>query len=206
MKLSSNCKKSAEFFMKNRRMFLDSCVLNELAINPNVEKLIRRAGKHFSTHISAISLLEVGFGPTDKADIQQQRMALDWYTNDDIVKVASSTVNTKDPFSGDKSGRVFLYIPEEHEWYGARHKLIAWMDKEGSGGASARKQANDALIFMCAWNANSFLITDNIKDFSRFNRIMFEETGGHLPIFSIADLHRSVNEMVTFPENIPNYS
>lgn len=205
MKLSSNCERSAEFFMENRRMFLDSCVLNELAVNPAVEKLIRGAGKHFSTYISAISLLEVGFGPTDKADIQQQMMALDWYTNDDIVKVSSSTVNTKDPLSRQQSGRVFLYVPEVHEWYGARHKLIAWMDKEGLGGTSARKQANDALIFMCAWNANSFLITDNIKDFSRFNRIMFEETGGHLPIFSIEDLYKSVDEMVTFPENIPNY-
>ena len=205
MKLSSSCEQSSQFFMRNRRMFLDSCVLNELSINPEVESLVRRAGEIFSTYVSAISLLEVGFGPTDKADIEQQRVALELYTNEEIVKVRSSTIDTKDPISGIKKGKRFLYLPEEHEWFGARHKLMAWMDREKTGGSSARKQANDALIFMCAWNANSFLITDNVKDFTRFNRIMYKDYGGHLPIFTIDDLRNSQHKKVVFPENVPNY-
>jgi hypothetical protein len=79
------------------------------------------------------------------------------------------------------------------------------MDSEGVGGSSARKQTNDALIFMCAWNANSFLITDNTKDFTRFNRIMHRNTGGHLPIFTIDDFRKSKNELIVFPANVPNY-
>lgn len=205
MKLSSSCIHSSKFFMRNRRMFLDSCVLNELSENQEIADLIEDAGKCFSTFISAISLLEVGFGPRSKADIGQQELAIDLYTNSDTLKVSGSTIDAKDPINTEKSGKRFLYIPEEHEWYGARHNLIEWMDREGTGGNSARKQTNDALIFMCAWNANSFLVTDNTKDFSRFNRIMHKNSGGHLPIFTIDDLRTSKNESVVFPENVPNY-
>jgi len=60
-------------------MFLDSCVLNELSVNAEVEALIKQAGKIFSTYISAISLLEVGFDPADKADVKRQRIALEFY-------------------------------------------------------------------------------------------------------------------------------
>jgi predicted nucleic acid-binding protein len=205
MKLLTNCQSSSAFFSQNKRIFLDSCVLNELAVNPEVAQLVKRAGQCYSTFVAAISLLEVGFGPTDKANTTQQSIALGLYTNPDIVKVNTNTIDTKDPINGDKAGKNFLYIPIEHEWFGARHKLVKWMDNEKTTGTAARKQANDALIYMCAWNANSFLITENVKDFTRFNRIMHKECGGHLPIFTIADLRTAQNSSVTFPDNIPNY-
>jgi len=205
MDLSSSCTHSANFFMKNRRMFLDSCVLNELSKNTEVASLIKEAGGFFSTFVSAVSLLEVGFGPREKADFEQQKLAIDLYTNKNVIKVSGSSLEPKDPIDAQKSNKRFLYIPEEHEWFAARHNLIDWMDYEGIGGASARKQANDALIFMCAWNANSFLITENTKDFIRFNRIMYKSTGGHLPVFTIKDLLESKNKPVVFPDNVPNY-
>ena len=205
MKLKSSCTNSSNFFMKNRRMFLDSCVLNELATNQEVEALIAEAGHIYSTFISAVSLLEVGFGPTNKADERQRRQVIDLYTNEKVEKVNTESIDLKDPIQSRKSGKKFLYIPVEHEWYGARHKLTAWMDDEDAGGSSARKHANDALIFMCAWNANSFLVTENTKDFSRFNKIMFKETSGHLPIFTIDDLRKSKEKEVVFPSNVPNY-
>lgn len=186
-------------------MFLDSCVINELSENQEIANLIKDAGRYFSTFIAAISLLEVGFGPRAKASVEQQELAIDLYTNRNILKVSGSTIDTKDPITSEKSGKKFLYVPEEHEWFGARHNLIDWMDQEGTSGHSARKQANDALIFLCAWNANSFLVTENIRDFNRFNRIMYARSGGHLPIFTIDDLRRSKTELVAFPDNVSNY-
>lgn len=180
-------------------------MLNELSKNHEIADLIKDAGGYFSTFVAAISLLEVGFGPRDKSSMEQQKLAIDLYTNSDILKVSGSSIDTKDPLTSEKSGKKFLYIPEEHEWFGARHNLIEWMEQEGVGGNSARKQTSDALIFICAWNANSFLVTENTKDFNRFNRIMYKRSGGHLPIFTIADLRRSKNELVVFPDNLPNY-
>lgn len=205
MELHSSCEQSSYFFMRNRRMFLDSCILNEMSEDQSVSDLVEEAGKFYSTYIAAISLLEVGFGSRAKASSNQQELAIDLYMSRDFIKVSGSSIDTKDPIGSDKSGKKYLYIPEEHEWYGARHNLIEWMEKEGAGGSSARKQANDALIFLCAWNANSFLVTDNTKDFNRFNRIMYESSGGHLPIFTLEDLLRSKYERVVFPENVPNY-
>lgn len=186
-------------------MFLDSCILNEMSESDSIAELIKEAGNHFSTYVTAISLLEVGFGPTNKASSNQKNMAIDLYVNSDVIKISGSTIDKKDPYGSAKSGKRFLYIPEQHEWYGARHNLIEWMDREGVSGTSARKQANDALIYLCAWNANSFLVTENTKDFSRYNRIMYENSGGHLPIFSIEDLRRSRFENIVFPRNVPNY-
>ncbi|EJL6509609.1 type II toxin-antitoxin system VapC family toxin [Vibrio cholerae] len=206
MKLSSNCPKSSSFFLKNRRMFLDSCIVNEMHLNPEIKDVIDTAGQYFSTYISAVSLLEVGFGPTSKADPRQQQAAIELYVSKDIKNVGADTVDVIDPIWADKSGRKFLYVPQQHEWYGARHKLIGWMDAENTGGSSARKQANDALIFMCAWNANSFLVTENVKDFNRFNRLAYREFGGHLPVFTISDLIKAKTDVVTFPDNLENYS
>jgi len=205
MELHSSCEQSSYFFMRNRRMFLDSCILNEMSEDQSVSDLVKEAGELYSTYIAAISLLEVGFGPRTKASSNQQELAINLYTSRDFIKVSGSSIDTKDPIGSDKSRKKYLYIPEEHEWYGARHNLIEWMENEGAGGSSARKQANDALIFLCAWNANSFLVTDNTKDFNRFNRIMYKSSGGHLPIFTLEDLRRSKNERVVFPENVPNY-
>ncbi|MDH1315952.1 hypothetical protein N5C36_17885 [Shewanella xiamenensis] len=206
MKLRSSCPKSSSFFLKNRRMFLDSCIVNEMHLNPEVKDVIDTAGQYFSTYISAVSLLEVGFGPTSKADPRQLQAAVELYVSKYIQNVGSDTVDEIDSIRTNKSGRKFLYVPQQHEWYGARHKLIGWMDAENTSGSSARKQANDALIFMCAWNANSFLVTENVKDFNRFNRLAFREFGGHLPVFTISDLIKAKTEVVTFPDNLENYS
>lgn len=203
MGLSSNCPNSSSFFSRNKRLFLDSCVLNEACKDKEVAKLLELVGKQYSIFISAISLLEVGFGPRDKANLNQQQEVMDLYQN--TKKVNSSSIDSIGTLSSNKSGKKYLYIPEEHEYYGARYNLIKWMELAKLGGSSARKQSNDALIFMCAWNANSFLITDNIKDFSRFNEILYKEHGEHLPIFSTDDLKRSQSEDVVFPDNVGNY-
>lgn len=186
-------------------MFLDSCIVNEMHINQDVKNIIEKAGKHFSTYISSVSLLEVGFGPTTKSDPRQQQAAIEMYISKDIKVTNSETINEVDSISSNKAGKRFIYIPQQHEWFGARHKLIQWMDDNNTGGSSARKQANDALIFMCAWNANSFLVTENVKDFNRFNRLAYRDFGGHLPIFTINDLIRSTTEVVSFPDNLENY-
>ena len=203
MNLSSNCPESSSFFTRNKRIFLDSCILNQACKDQEIAKLLEVAGEKYSTLISAVSLLEVGFGPRDKADINQQQEITRLYQN--TKNVSSSTIDNIDTLNSNKAGKRYLYIPEEHEWYGARHNLIKWMEIDNVGGSSARKQQNDALIFMCAWNANSFLITQNIKDFSRFNVMLHKDLGGHLPIFSIEDLRRSQFEKVVFPCNVKNY-
>lgn len=186
-------------------MFLDSCVINELHKDPKIKELIEIAGQYYSTYTAAVSMLEVGFGPTNKSDVNQRKAALEMYIGENIQKVSANNVDQLDPLHTRRPGTTFLYIPSEHDWYGARHKLIRWMDSEGAGGNAARKQANDALIYSCAWNANSFLVTENLKDFNRLNRIMLKESGGQLPIFTINDLKRALNEEVTFPENIDNF-
>ncbi|WP_157586619.1 type II toxin-antitoxin system VapC family toxin [Pseudoalteromonas prydzensis] len=203
MGLSSNCPVSSFFFSRNKRMFLDSCVLNQACEDQDVAKLLEVTGEKYSTFIASISLLEVGFGPRDKADIKQQQEVMELYQHTKTVN--SSSIDSIDVLNSNKAGKKYLYIPEEHEWFGARHNLIKWMEQENVGGSSARKQQNDALIFMCAWNANSFLITDNVKDFLRFNVILHNEHGGHLPIFSLEDLKRSQTEEVVFPCNVKNY-
>ena len=109
-------------------MFLDSCIVNEMHLNPEIKDIIETAGQYFSTYISAVSMLEVGFGPTTKADPRQQQAAIDLYLSKDIQNVGSDTVDTLDPMRANKAGRKFLYVPQQHEWYGARHKLIGWMD------------------------------------------------------------------------------
>ena len=91
MGLSSNCPNSSSFFSRNKRLFLDSCVLNEACKDKEVAKLLELVGKQYSIFISAISLLEVGFGPRDKADLNQQQEVMDLYQN--TKKVNSSSID-----------------------------------------------------------------------------------------------------------------
>ncbi|WP_459622892.1 type II toxin-antitoxin system VapC family toxin [Burkholderia sp. 3C] len=190
--------------MKTKHLLLDSCILNDLATDPKTQSILENAAKYYNFVYSAVSLLEVGFGPESKRDDNQHQLARKIYSSNDILHLDNDAAQIHEyrnlPFP---PGSIYLWVPARHEWFAARHSLISLMDAEEIGGRRARELGNDAIIFASAYNSGSTIITNNVKDFVKFNKIMCGDLKKHvLPIFDIEDLGRSFTEDVIFPNNL----
>jgi hypothetical protein len=190
-------------FLKRRRLLLDSCVLNDWATNQRTANILEEAEKTFCFVFCTISMLEVGFGPTTKADMKQVDIAKMIYGK--CIKVDNFELHNRDIFlkQSDIPYTRYSYNPNHEEFYAARYKLINLMNTREIKGKKARELSNDALIYSCAWNSRSAVITNNTKDFHLFNELNSERDSRHLlPIFSIDNLEKALTEDVSFPENI----
>jgi predicted nucleic acid-binding protein len=191
-------------FLKYKRLLLDSCILNDWATEEKTATILKEIEKTYFIIYCNISMLEVGFGPTDKADAKQVEIAKSIYSSANLIPVDNLEL-TKRGFQNqpDIPGTRFAYNPNHHEYLAARTQLVKVMEMRGIGGKKARELNNDALIFFCAWNSSSSIITNNVKDFQLFNETMAASNPKHLlPIFSIEDLEKSLHQDVSFPENI----
>ncbi|MHB1687913.1 MAG: hypothetical protein ACYCVH_11115 [Ignavibacteriaceae bacterium] len=191
-------------FLEKRRLLLDSCILNDWATDGKTATILNEAEKMFVFIFCNISMLEVGFGPTDKADLKQVEIAKSIYHSSNLIQVDNFELGKRDFLKQpDIPYTRFGYNPNHQEFLAARTNLIKLMEMKGIGGKKTRKLNNDALIFFCAWNSRSSIITNNIQDFNLFNKVMSERNKKHLlPIFTIDDLGKAILEEVSFPENL----
>lgn len=194
----------SNIFLSKKRLLLDSCVLNDIAIDEKTKTVLERAQKIYSFVYCTVSMLEVGFGPSHKAHEGQVELAGKIYSGENVVELDNIQNQIRELNNVvDQPGTIFSYNPNWHEWYAARHNLVKVMDLKNMGGKRARILSNDAIIFFSAWNSRSALISNNLTDFSLFNAVLSERNQKHLlPIFSLDDLARSLEEDICFPENL----
>ncbi len=188
-------------FLRKNRLLLDSCILNDLATNSNTLDIINRANKIYSIFICTVSLLEVGFGPTDKVGNRQSEVACSFYDPARFIQVSDVELHLREVNQiQDGYESLFAYNPSINEWYAARFHLIKAMDINRIKSKRAIDLRNDAIIFYSAWNSRSALITNNVRDFVVFNDVQQQRRKEHLlPIFTIDNLELSFTEDVSFP-------
>jgi len=204
--LLSNSRYSTVFLERNR-LFLDSWVLIEWADNPQLDILFRRLESLYSLIICTVSLLEVGFGPSGKVSANQITRGGEIYDIACENPVGNSVLRDSNPERTTPSS-LSAYNPNHHEWLAARTHLLRFIDRTGRKVENARKLANDALIYSCAWNARAAIVTDNLGDFVLLNTLSLPQRtrNGHLrhvPIFTLEDLSNSLSGDISYPENIP---
>jgi transposase-like protein len=98
-----------------------------------------------------------------------------------------------------------IYNPSAHEWYASRTHLLALVAERKLSIEAGRKLMLDAIVYTCAWNARAAIVTDNIRDFMKFNGIQKKLPSGvsrHLPIFTMADILSALSSAVSYPENL----
>ncbi|RQZ67535.1 hypothetical protein [Burkholderia sp. Bp9004] len=191
-------------FLRTRHLLLDSCILNDLATDARTQSVLERAATTYNFVYCAVSMLEVGFGPVGKRDEKQHQLARRVYADKEVVRLTDRLVSeyeqTGAPFA---AGSVYSWTPQHHEWFAARDGLLRAMETRNLGGKAARELSNDAIIFFSAWNSRSVVITNNVKDFQLFNEVMFgADPRRQLPIYTLGDLERSLENDVSFPENL----
>ena len=193
-------------FLTKNRLLLDSCILNDLAVDQRVLDIITRANKIYSLFICTASLLEVGFGSTNKVDGRQSELARSFYDPIDFIPVDSTELHLRE-LNKIKDVPKFAYNPSANEWYAARFNLIKAMEINRIESKRAKDLRNDAIIFYSAWNSSCALVTNNVTDFLVFNDVQQHRRKEHLlPIFTINDLELSLTKNVSFPENLANPS
>jgi len=202
MLITSN--KYSEIFLEKKMLLIDSCVMNDLATCNYTKNILDKIEETYNFVFCNISMLEVGFGPKDKADMQQVTLAKSIYSSKSMTKIDAEKLGIRE-FKKIKAspGERFAYNPIDHEYLAARTSLIGIMEMKGLGGKQARKLNNDALIYACAWNCRASIVTNNIKDFKLINDFHSQKNSNHLlPIFTVKDLENSLNQEVSFPGNI----
>ncbi len=205
--LLSSSRYSIEAFLEKKRLFLDSWVLIEWADDPHLDILFKQLESLYSLIICTVSLLEVGFGPSGKVSANQIARAGEIYQLAFDNPVDNSVLGSSNPERNAPSTRS-AYNPNHHEWLAARTHLLRLIDRTGRKVENARKLANDALIYSCAWNARAAIVTDNLKDFVLLNTLSVPQRTQdgnlrHVPIFTVEDLRNSLSGDVSYPENIP---
>lgn len=189
----------AKRMMERKRIFLDSCILIDMATNPEAAQVIDKASKIYTLIFSTPSLLEVGFGVPRNVPQEQHDLASRIYTDERIMHfTGESFVVFTSQSKFDPPETIVSLCPSHHEWYAARRLLLATMAFHGD----ARNGANlrmDALIYMSAWNTQSFLITNNSKDFKRLYEVNAQGTHRQpVPYFTLDELQRSLDEDICF--------
>ena len=77
----------SRIFLEKNRLVLDSCVLNDWATKEDTRKILEEAHNLYSFVFCNISILEVGFGPSDIANLEQVKIAKNIYHSDDMIKI-----------------------------------------------------------------------------------------------------------------------
>jgi predicted nucleic acid-binding protein len=190
----------SKMFLEKKRLLLDSCILIDFSKDAETKEIICNARELYTLVLCTVSLLEVGFGPIDKIDVEEQAMARKIVSDPNTIFLDHPRTFDGTKFEEDK---LLSFCPTHLEWYAARHFLVEAMGAKRVGGSKGRKLGNDALIYACAWNTGSSLLTNNIRDFAVFNEVNGRSAPSHqLPLYTLDDLKRSFSEEVSFPGNL----
>ena len=195
---------SASEILDAKRLLIDSDVLMNWTKDPEVRLVMHAAQTAYSLAFSTVSLLEVGFGPIEKIEEAEQKMARAIYHQEGIARCTAQQFSAYEARHSIPAGAVFSINPGHEEWLMARNVLIDAMSDSGTRSRRIDELRNDALFFATAHNTRCALITNNAKDYRKLNRCFAKSIHASMvPVFSVADLWRSLQgELVSFPENM----
>jgi predicted nucleic acid-binding protein len=191
-------------FLEYKRLFLDSTILIDWAARPSVDAAFEEVQREYSLILCSASLLEVGFGAPGKAaarEVERVKSLYDLGLRNvvDFLALHNLELNNR------RTPQMCVYNPTAHEWYASRTSLLALVAERKLSIKAVRILTLDAIVYTCAWNARAAIVTDNIRDFMKFNEIQKTLPSGvprHLPIFTIADILSALNSEVSYPENL----
>ena len=152
------------------------------------------------------SLMEVGFGAPGKAAAREIERCQSLYELG-LRNVVDSAVLHNFEVENRRIPKICAYNPTAHEWYASRTHLLALIAERKLSIETSRKLMLDALIYTCAWNARAAVVTDNTRDFMKFNEMQKALPSGiprHLPIFTMQQIIIALNSDVSYPENLPD--
>ncbi len=194
----------SNIFLEHKRLFLDSTVLIDWAARPSVDAAFEDVQREYSLILCTASLLEVGFGAPGKAAAREVERAQSLYDLG-LRNVVDSFALHHLALEKRRTPQMCVYNPTAHEWYASRTHLLALVAERKLSIEAGRRLMLDAIVYTCAWNARAAVVTDNIRDFMKFNGIQKKLSSGvprHLPIFTMADILSALSSEVSYPENL----
>jgi hypothetical protein len=179
--------------------------LNRWADDTQLDKLFKQVGSKDFLIVCTVSLLEVGFGPQGKASANQIARANEIY---DLPPVDNTFFAVSKRGSNRSALTRAAYNPNHQEWLAARTFLLDVMHRYGRKLENLRNLSHDSLIYACAWNSRSAIVSANLRDFVLLNTVSRPQRTRdgnlrHVPIFTVNDLSASLTGDVSYPENIP---
>lgn len=194
----------SELFLEKRRLMLDSDILIDISDDKNETfNKINEAG--YKCIICSPSIIEVGLGKTQ--EIVQHQLELSKSIYDKALRNPINSLNIDKILNQPET--FFVYNPSPHEWLAAKMSLIYYIDELKPDPKNYQKLQFDSIIYNSAWNTRSAILTNNTKDFTKFNEYQKKEyralpngTLRYLPLFTLKDFIKSLDEDVYFPENL----
>lgn len=191
-------------FLQQKRPFLDSTALIDWAARPSVDSVFNDIQQEYSLILCTASLLEVGFGAPGKAAAREIERCQSLYELG-LRNVVDSFVLHNFEVDQRRIPPICAYNPTAHEWYASRTHLLTLIAERHLSIQTTRRLMLDAIVYTCAWNARAALVTDNTKDFMKFNETQTTLPSGvprHLPMFTMGDVIGALNSDVSYPENL----
>jgi hypothetical protein len=148
--------------------------------------------------------LEVGFGPPGKAAAREVERAQSLYRLG-LGNIVDSHLLHNLEMDKTRTPQMCVYNPTAHEWYASRTHLLALVAERKLSIKAVRRLTLDAIVYSCAWTARAAIVTDNIRDFMKFNDTQKTLPSGvprHLPIFTMADILSALSSEASYPENL----
>lgn len=117
---------------------------------------------------SLSSIMELGFGPTNKSAIEEGLFYRELYSGHSALQndIFVSDFHRK-YMSGQMNhmkGKWVGVSPDSHNWFAAKITLISYMDDRATKPRNAKQLQMDVLLSCAAWNAGAFIWTNNVKD------------------------------------------
>ena len=201
MPLISDIPDTQKLFLSNRRLVIDSSSAIKMVKDPHYQDvLLNLSTGIYHVYYPVWLLLEVGLGPVEKQHPNEKTLAELLYTR----QTTHEDMKTRE-LRGEPESQFSSYVLSAHEYYQARRILqkVA-RNPDNSDRTSLVKLRGDALIFACARNLWSPLITENKKDFRLILENSEEFPRRLLPFFNLDELQRSFRERITFVYPNPN--
>lgn len=189
-------------FLKTKQLLFDSDVLIDIA-KIDYEKIfadINQAG--YKILIAAPSIIEVGMGNLEVKNSQAYKMSSYFY-NLSLKGLITTFEMFKIKFNTELPN-ISIVIPDGHEWFSSKNKMIDYIEATNKKSKNWQDLKFDAVIYACAWNSISILITNNKNDFMNFNKFSsYKKQKRYLPIYNFQELERVIykNEDVVFDGN-----
>lgn len=199
----------SKHFINSKRLLFDSDILIDLINNGSLSKLEGYRDNGYSVVYSFPSILEIGMGTDEIRNTHGYTFSSEIY-QDGIKNGLNGEDLYRKQFLGEKVPSKFAYIPTAHEWFFAKSLLIDTKSMFKIQKENNMRLQLDAIIFASAWNSGSVLVTNNISDFMKFNKVQDLRSKNkargyrYLPLFTFNDLEESleINKKIIFPQNI----
>ncbi len=117
---------------------------------------------------SLSSIMELGFGPTNKSAIEEVKFYRELYCRHSALQndifVSEFHLKYQTGQMNHIKGKWIGVSPDSHNWFAAKKTLISYMDERATKPKNAKQLQTDALLSCAAWNAGAFIWTNNVKD------------------------------------------